>query len=57
MGTYRTDVHIGRSEPANVGQQMVLGMMGQVMGLGDRQVRIGCHVRLRPQAVPDPTDP
>ena len=26
------------------------------MGLGDRQIRIGCDVGLRPQAVPDPTD-
>jgi hypothetical protein len=27
MGADRTDVHIGGSEPANVGQQIVLGMM------------------------------
>jgi len=56
MGTDRTDVHIGGREPANVGQQLVLGMMGQIMGLGDRQVWIGCDVGLRPQAVSDPTD-
>ena len=34
----------------------MLGPSSTLMSLGDRQVRISCHVRLRPQAVPDPTD-
>ena len=33
------------SRLAGVGQQTVLGMMGPIMGLGDRRIRIGCDVR------------
>ena len=53
MSSSGADVDGGAGEPADVGQQVLLG----VVGLSDRQVRVDGGVDFSAQGVPDPPDP
>src|SRR5688572_6429036 len=62
MGADRTDVDGGGAQLADVGQQLVLSLVGEDVGLGDCQLGVGHDVGFGPQAMADPaqtqlTDP
>jgi hypothetical protein len=41
VSAYRTDVHVGGGEAAYVAQEVLLGMMSDVVGLNDGRHRHG----------------
>src|SRR5947209_5883990 len=49
-------VHVGGAEPAYVGQQVILGVVGEVVGLADGEGRVGGDVGFGPERVADPPD-
>src|SRR3954447_15086008 len=49
-------VHGGGGEPADVGEQVVLGVVGNVVGGDQGQVRVDGDGGLGAQGVPDPAD-
>ena len=46
----------GRSEPADVCEQVLFGMVGEFMGLGESEVGRNCDVDFGAQGVSDPAD-
>jgi hypothetical protein len=54
VGALGADVDVGRGEATDVGQQVLLDVVGQVVGLGDAQRRVDGDVGLGPEAVADP---
>ena len=57
MRPHRTDVHRGSVQPRDVGQQLVLGLVGERVGLGDCQLGVGRDVGFGAQPVADPAQP
>src|SRR5829696_8800986 len=57
MRPHWTDVHRGSVEARDVGQQLVLGVVRQLVGLGDGQARVGGDVGFGAQPVADPAQP
>jgi hypothetical protein len=50
-------MHCRGGQPPDLGEQVVLGVMGKVMSLAHRQVVCDGDVDLGAQGVPNPADP